>query len=434
MEQLLHYVWQHKLYISPFLTTTEGEGIEVIDPGLHNTDAGPDFFNAKIKINGIVWVGNVEIHTVSSDWMRHGHHQDANYDNVILHVVEKADSMVFTQSGKKIPQTELHIPQQLEENYQTLLKENAYPPCWKIIPKLPFPVINQWLDTLSIERLEQKAERIRKYTENDLGNWERAFFITLARNFGFGINSDAFEEWALHIPLQACGKHRDNIFQIEALFLGQAGLLEEHLVPSYHRENAKKDGYFQKLLCEYQFLSKKFSLTPMSGHRWRFLRLRPQNFPHIRLVQLAQLYCSGKLNLSTATSIDSLEKARSLFASSATPYWQTHYVFGGESAFSEKNLQKSSIDLLVINTVIPILFAYGKHRGNSLLCQKGLELLELIPAENNRFTRIWANIGLPVKTASDSQALIQLQTHYCNKKDCLRCRFGYFYLKQKNNK
>lgn len=433
MERLLHYIWQHKLYDNFPRTSTTGESVEILDPGLHNYDAGPDFFNAKIKINGVVWVGNVEIHKFSSDWTRHGHQTDKNYDNVILHAVEKADTDVYTLSGKKIPQMEISIPKYLEENYQVLLKEDKYPPCWKIIPHLSFLITNQWLDALSIERLEQKTKRIEKYTKNDLGNWEKAFFVTLARSFGFGINSDTFEEWALRLPLHACGKHRDNIFQIETLFLGQAGLLEEDMIPPYYREFANQEGYFKKLKNEYRFLCSKFSLVPIDGTLWRFLRLRPQNFPHIRLVQLAQLYCSGKICLSAIIEAQTLEDILNLFHTSVTPYWRKHYVFGGESAYSEKNLQKASIDLLIINTVVPMLFAYGKHRGKDIYCQKGTDILEQLSAENNRYTRIWADIGLPIKTASDSQALIQLHTHYCNKKDCLRCRFGYFYLKQRQN-
>ena len=434
MERLLHYTWEHKLYmtVSP-LMTTKGQSVTVLDPGLHNDNAGPDFFNAKIKLDDELWVGNVEIHTKSSDWHRHGHQQDENYNNVVLHVVEEADVEVYTASGKQLPQLVIKIPKYIEDNYACLLREDRYPPCWKIIPALPPIVVHQWLDHLCVERLENKTLRINDYVNRLGGDWEKAFFATLARSFGFGINSDTFEEWAFCLPLNACAKHRDNLFQLEVLFLGQAGLLEEELIPAYHLSKAHEEGYFQKLYTEYQYLRHKFLLAPMNGMHWNFLRLRPQNFPHIRIVQLAQLYHSQQVSLSAIMASTSLNDVRKLFSTQVTPYWRTHYVFGGESGPSDKALQQSSVDLIIINTVVPMLFAYGKHRMKEEMYQKGFDLLTQIKAENNRYTRIWAEIGLPVTSASDSQALIQLRTRYCDRKDCLRCRFGYYFLKKINN-
>lgn len=430
MERLLHYTWQHKLYSALPLSTSDGEPVEVLDPGLHNTNAGPDFFNAKIKLNGEIWVGNVEIHTFSSDWMKHRHHLDENYNNVILHVVENADVEVFTSDGKKIPQVIITVPQYVEENYAQLLVADKYPPCASVIPQMPNIIRNQWLDALCIERLEQKTERLNHYADMDKGNWERAFFINLARSFGFGINSDTFEEWALNLPLGACAKHRDDLFQLEAIFLGQAGLLEESMIPSYHLDFALEEGYLTKLQDEYKFLRHKFSLTPMNGMHWRFLRLRPQNFPHIRLVQLAHLYWSQQISISAIQDINTLEDAYKLLSTHVTPYWETHYGFGAESGKSAKNLTKASMNLLIINGIIPTLFAYGKHRQKEVLCHKALQLLVDLRAENNLYTRTWAEIGLPVSTAADSQALIQLRTQYCDRKDCLRCRFGFYFMKK----
>lgn len=430
MEQLLHYTWQHRLFPTEGCRTTEGKKVEIIDPGLHNENAGPDFFNAKIRVEGTVWVGNVEIHTCSSDWNRHGHNRDEKYDNVILHVVEKADVDIFTSDGKKIPQLEISIPVYVRENYVNLLAEGRYPPCWRIIPELPPVVTRQWMDSLCVERLEQKMQRLDNYMSEDVGNWERAFFVTLARSFGFGINSDNFEEWALGIPLMACGKHRDNPFQIEAIFLGQAGLLDDSMILRYHLDQAMKEGYYLALKKEYEFLRKKFSMKPMNGSHWNFLRTRPQNFPHIRLVQLARLFCQGKVSLSSVIDLKSIEEAREILVTQVSPYWETHYTFGGESAPSQKMLRGKSVDLLIINAVVPALFAYGKHRMQEELCQKGFELLEQLKAEDNRYTRIWLETGLAVTTASDSQALLQLRTHYCDRKDCLRCRFGYYFLRR----
>ena len=430
MERLLHYTWAHRLYGASPLVTTDGRRVEIIDPGLHNDNAGPDFFNAKIKIDGEMWAGNIEIHSMSSDWMRHGHQRDANYNNVILHVVEHADTDVWTAAGKQLLQVEIHVPEEVERNYADLLREDKYPPCYKIIPTLPAIAVHQWLDSLSVERLEQKMMRIQGYADRLSGDWENAFFVTLARSFGFGINGDAFEEWAFHIPLQACGKHRDNLFQIEALFLGQAGLLEDDMIPEYHLSFAQEEGYYAKLQGEYHFLRHKFSLTAMNGMHWNFLRLRPQNFPHIRLVQLAQLYCSQQVNLSVIADLADIEEAYKVFDTHVSPYWTTHYGFGAESGFAEKKLQKRSIDLILVNAALPMLFAYGRHRLKQEYCQRAVNLLAMLKAENNRYVRMWSETGLLVATASDSQALIQLKTHYCDRKDCLRCRFGYYYLKR----
>lgn len=430
MEKLLHYVWQHRLYPASLLYTTDGRTLQVIDPGLHNEDAGPDFFNAKVKIDGELWAGGVEIHSFSSDWVRHGHNNDEAYNNIVLHVVEYPDVEIYTLNGVCIPQLQLSIPSYVKKNYDVLLCEERYPHCYRNVAKLPPVIVNQWLNFLCLERLEQKMQRINKRAEAEGGDWEEAFFITLARSFGFGINGDAFEEWAQSFSLSAAGKHRNNQFQIEAFFLGQAGLLEENMLQPYHREKAINEGYFEKVQKEYHFLAHKFSLQPMNSLHWRFLRLRPQNFPHIRLVQLAHLYCSEQVSLSAILDADSLEVVRMLLHTSVTPYWQTHYSFGGESAYSEKSLQSASLDLIIINAVIPMLFAYGRHRQHQDYCDKAVQWLSQLKAENNRYTRIWASSGLPVKSASDSQALIQLRTVYCDRKECLRCRFGYEYLKQ----
>ena len=432
MERLLHYTWEHKLYmtVSP-LMTTKGQSVTVLDPGLHNDNAGPDFFNAKIKLDDELWVGNVEIHTKSSDWHRHGHQQDENYNNVVLHVVEEADVEVYTASGKQLPQLVIKIPKYIEDNYACLLREDRYPPCWKIIPALPPIVVHQWLDHLCVERLENKTLRINDYVNRLGGDWEKAFFATLARSFGFGINSDTFEEWAFCLPLNACAKHRDNLFQLEALFLGQAGLLEEELIPAYHLSKAHEEGYFQKLYTEYQYLRHKFLLAPMNGMHWNFLRLRPQNFPHIRLSQLANLYYQQKTGLEQLVTCETVEQLMEQLSSQVTPYWETHYTFGSVSSRNEKHLAYGSLNLLMINTAIPMLFAYGRHSSKKVLCNRAFDFLEQLKAENNYIIRMWQQVGLPVETAGDSQALIQLKKAYCDRKDCLRCRFGYEYLKRK---
>ena len=433
MEQLLHYCWKHKMWPLGGLETTDGRIVEVIDPGLHNRNAGPDFFNAKVKIGGTLWVGNVEIHDKSGDWYLHGHDKDPHYNNVVLHVVGIADGDVQTQEGNFVPQMVLQVPKYVHENYAELLRTDAYPPCYRIIPDLTRLMVHSWMAALQTERLEQKTIAISERARQAGGSWEDAFFVTMARNYGFGINGDAFEEWARHIPLQSVGKHRDDLFQIEAIFMGQAGLLELEAVPERYQKDALNEGYFAKLRNEYQYLAHKFSLKPMDYKLWRFLRLRPQNFPHIRISQLANLYYQRKISLSALADCRDMAGLAQLLQTQVTPYWETHYTFGSESFRSQKQLSPASINLLIINTGVPMLFAYGRHLMKEELCDRAFDFLEQLKAENNYIIRMWTDVGLEVSSAGDSQALIQLKREYCDKRDCLRCRIGYEYLKRKNH-
>ena len=412
------------------MQTTDGQEVEVIDPGLHNRNSGPDFFNAKVKIGGTLWVGNVEIHDKSSDWYQHGHQQDEHYNNVVLHVVGVADREVQMQSGHFVPQMVLTIPPSVHDNYEELLRTDAYPPCYRIIPNLTRLTIHAWMAALQTERLEQKTIAIQERVKEAGGSWEDAYFQTMARNYGFGINGDAFEEWARHIPLQAVGKHRDDLFQIEAIFMGQAGLLELNTIPAQYQQQALNEGYFAKLRNEYQYLAHKFSLTPMNAQLWRFLRLRPQNFPHIRIAQLANLYYQRKATLSALIDCQDMPAMAAMLRTQVTPYWETHYTFGSESFRNAKHLSPFSINLLMINTCVPMLFAYGRHSMKETLCDRAFDILEQLKAENNHIIRMWKECGLDVKSAGDSQALIQLKREYCDKKECLRCRIGFEYLKR----
>ena len=431
MEQLLHYTWKHKLYPLKELTTNDGQRVEIVDPGLHNRNSGPDFFNAKIRIGSTMWVGNVEIHDKSSDWYQHGHDKDSRYDNVVLHVAAELDTEVMKSNGEYVPQLQLSVPDDVLTHYDELQKTDEYPPCYKVIPDLSALIIHSWMAALQTERLEQKTEAIRQRAERCNGSWEDAYFVTLARNYGFGINGEVFEQWAYNIPLNAVAHHRDDLFQIEAIFMGQAGLLELDSIPEYYQKDALNDGYFAKLRNEYQYLAHKFSMKPIDFKLWRFLRLRPQNFPHIRISQLANLYYQQKAGLSQLIECETLDELKNVLKSQVTPYWETHYTFGSTSPKNEKHLSYGSINLLMINTAIPMLFAYGRHTTKEVLCDKAFDFLEQLKAENNHIIRMWQQVGLPVKTAGDSQALIQLKKEYCDKKECLRCRFGYEYLRRK---
>lgn len=429
MEELLHYVWKHKLLPLGGLHTTDGSVVDVIDPGLHNRNAGPDFFNAKVRIGGTLWVGNVEIHQRSSDWYAHGHDLDARYNNVILHITGMADADVRTEDGRYLPQAVLQVPQEVESHYRELLSTDHYPPCYKIIPTLRPLLIHSWMAALQTERLEQKTQAIKQRALQSDGSWEDAYFQTLARNFGFGINGDAFEQWARCVPLNAVGKHRDNLFQVEAIFMGQAGLLSLDSMPQRHREAAQADSYFNSLANEYKYLAHKFSMTPMDSVLWRFLRLRPQNFPHIRISQLAMLYHERRSGLSELLECRSVDELAKLFSTHVSPYWESHYTFGSESKKSTKQLSEASIRLLVINTAIPMSFAMGRHKQKEELCDRAFDLLEQMKAEKNHIITMWQQCGLTVGNAGDSQALIQLKKEYCDRRDCLRCRFGYEYLR-----
>ncbi len=420
MEQLLHYVWKHKIFPLKELKTTTGQQVEVIDTGLANTDAGPDFFNAKLKLDGVLWIGNIEIHERSSDWFKHGHHADAGYNSVILHIASEIDTEISRSNGERIPQIQLICPEAVRTNYKELLETDSYPPCYRIIPSLPPFTAHSWMTALQMERFEQKATLLNERLKRCQGNWEDAFFITLARNFGFGLNGDAFETWAHRLPFRAVDKHRNDLFQIEAIFFGQAGILED----------SDGDGYYLRLKKEYTYLQHKFGLIPMDASLWRFLRLRPANFPHIRIAQLACLYHRAYGLLSRIMETETLQGVRDILKGGTSEYWLTHYTFGGSSPSRPKTLSNTSLDLLIINTVVTFLYAYGLHKGNRVLCARAGSFLEELKAENNYITRMWEQCGMKASNAADSQALIQLKKEYCDKKKCLYCRIGCEYLKR----
>lgn len=431
MEQLLHYVWKHKLFPIAELHTVDGRCVEVVDVGLHNVHAGPDFFNAKVRIGGTMWVGNVEIHDKASDWFQHGHDRDTRYDNVVLHIVGKADAQAVNSKGKAIDQLVLAVPDSLVQHYGELQRADRYPPCHQIVGELPKLMVHSWLAALQTERLEQKTATILQRLDRLRGSWEATYFATLARNFGFGVNGDAFEQWAEVLDLQAVGHHRNDLFQIEAIFFGQAGLLHPQSIPERYRAQAQADEYYQSLRSEYQYLRHKFSLAEMDYQLWRFLRLRPQNFPHMRISQLAQLYHRQQASLAHVLDCKEVNPLRRLLRTAVTPYWQDHYLFGAPSRHQYKQLTLKSVDLIVINTVVPVLFAYGRQQGREQLCDRAFHFLEQLRAEQNHIVRTWHDCGIDVRTAADSQALVQLNNAYCERKDCLRCRIGYEYLKRR---
>ena len=428
MEELLHYVWKHKIFPLHAMTTVDGRLVEVIDPGLHNHGSGPDFFNAKVRIGGQLWIGNVEIHVRASDWFRHHHHIDQAYKNVVLHVVAQSDADIPLpgSSSQLIPQMVLSIPDNVRHNYSSLSTNDFYPRCRDVVRTSPHLTIHSWLSALQVERLEDRSISIKERWERLNRNWDDTLFVTIARNFGFGKNGDAFERWACSFSLISIGKHRDSLLQVEAMFFGQAGLLEE--------ERPELDDYYSRLRSEYNFLRHKFGLSPISPSLWTW-KVRPENFPEIRLAQLAHLYHSGGLSLSRLLNASDLDQISNLFSTCASGYWRTHYNFKGNksSMAADKALSKSSLDLVVINSVVPFLFTYGRYKGEDSLCDRAFDLMESMKPEKNSYITKWESAGVTCHSAADSQALMQLSKNYCEKHNCLRCRFGYEYIKRTPN-
>ncbi|GBU06845.1 hypothetical protein AwDysgo_01760 [Bacteroidales bacterium] len=439
MEALLHYVWKHKLYANVSLISSDGSPITVIDPGMHNTDAGPDFFNAKIKIGSQMWVGNIEMHTYASQWNKHQHQKDKAYNSVILHVVEYVDvDVVKTQSGQVLVQLALEIPPAIKENYANLIQKDSPLPCAQKIRDIPEIFITDWKNALLTERLEKKTEQIFAILEEYKQDWGQAFYITLARNFGFGINNDAFERLARSLPLKIILKHSDSVLQVEALFFGQAGLLadnnEDNNDDNEDNNNKEEDQYAIALSKEYAFLKNKYSLQPLEGYLFKNLRIRPNNFPHIKIAQLAALIKSQPFLFSKIMETTEIADLKKLFLSQLHPYWLTHYNFSKSGRAREKNIGLSGLNIILINTLVPMLFAFGKKRADQVFMQRALTIIESLKEEQNSVTQLFANAGVKIHNAGDSQALIQLKREYCEKKKCLYCRIGHkVLLKSLNN-
>ncbi len=417
-ERLLHYIWQHKLFMRFAQQTTDGRSVEVIDVGRLNTDGGPDFFNAKIKIDGQIWAGNVEIHINSSDWYNHHHDQDATYDSIVLHVVMRADREVLRTDGLPITQCELKIPDGIQHKYLDWLVAETFIPCQNDIASVPKIYIEDWKSSLLADRFLKKTRTINDLLAMYDNSWEEIFYITLAHYFGFHTNGLPFELLAKQTPLAYIGKHRDNLFQLEAMLFGQAGMLAEPNKPT------EKDDYFCSLQREYHFLQKKFNLTPIDGSLWKRLRMRPDNFPTVRIAEFAALLNKSDHLFATLLGAETIAEMQKILEVRTSDYWDTHYQFNQASITHAKHLGKHAINTLIINVVIPFLFAYGLDREQVSLEQRAEVLLDKLPAELNSIIKNWENIGLEVKSAADSQALIHLHEHYCSDHKCLHCRIA----------
>lgn len=420
MEKLMQYVWKHRLWRSEDMVTNTGKKVRVVDPGLLNTDAGPDFFNAKIEIDGHMWVGNVEMHYRATDWKRHHHDSDKAYDSVILHVVAKDDAPVRRTNGELIPQLVLEVSPQFNVDYASLVGATIEVPCATKIKQVPHLTIVEWVEGLAFERLHGKVERIHQLLDSFNGSWEDVCYVTLARNFGFGINNDAFERLARRTPLRLLGKHSDSVLQIEALLFGQADMLDA--------QKPGMDSYYNQLCTEYAFLSNKFQLTPMEKESWKLFRIRPQNFPYRRIAMLAQFIEGGFRMMNRILEAEGEKEMRALFEVELSGYWTKHYTFGKPNDRATATLSRSSIDIILINTVAPLLYAYGELTGNYEMTDKAIKLLEDLRAESNSIVSHFVAYGIDCPDALTSQALVQLKREYCDARKCIYCKIGHHLL------
>lgn len=418
MEKLMHYVWQHKLWTGADMTTVDGHRLRVIDPGLHNNDAGPDFFNAKIIIGDRLWCGNVEIHVRASDWMRHNHHNDPAYDSVILHVVAVDDMRICRSDGREIDQTVMTCAPDFSRRYAELVDSGDADrlSCADELQSVPSIYISDWLTSLGYERLNDKSDRITALVERFNGSWADALYVTLARALGFGVNSDAFERLALATPLHCLMRHRDSQVTVEGTLFGQAGFLDNPPDTSH---------YVQRMQQEYEFMCSKFGLQRPQSLGWRMARMRPNNFPHRRIATLASLITGGFRIGSDIFSVATEDDARSLFDISLTGYWSRRYNFTAESSPTVKALSQDSVTVLIINVVAPMLYAYGLAYGDTAMRERAVTLLHSLAAERNSVVRLCQDAGMACDNAFTSQAMIQLRRAYCEPRKCLYCRIGH---------
>lgn len=413
-EEFLHFIWQHKLYSHKDLFTPEGQKIEIINPGEYNSNAGPDFFNAKIKIGNTLWAGNVEVHLDEDDWKNHGHHMDKAYDNVILHVVDRLSTKAKRTNGEIIPTLKINYNSLVQEEYQNLRLSKSWLACADKLNSINSFELTMWFERMLIERLENKSKDIEAVLKQTANNWDETFYRMLFRSFGFGVNGQPFELLAQSIPLTVLLKYADNINLVEALLYGQAGFLE-----------SVKDEYLIQLKKDYEFLKQKHQLKPIDNFLWKFLRLRPSNFPTIRLSQLSVLLVSLKGRFGEVLNTEGLDQVKQHLNVETSVYWENHYLPDKSTVKKKKFLGEKSQNVIIINTIIPMLFSFGKICGNEDVKNKALAWLSLLDPENNNLINEWKSRKISVKNAGDSQALIYLSKNYCKSKKCLHCRIGH---------
>jgi hypothetical protein len=423
-EAFLSFVWKYRLYDTN-LQTTSGEPVTVIKTGEQHKNSGPDFFNARIRIGETLWAGNVEIHVKASDWYRHHHQSNQAYSNVILHVVYEADSIIVVNDTSSIPTVSLNncIDELVYQRYRKLTASDLKIPCSRHMKDIPPTIMISWLDRMLVERLETKSAGIEHALLANNGDWEDAFYQMLARNFGFGINGEPFEMLARVLPRHIIRRHADDPLQVEALLFGQAGFLDSDF----------KDEYPLKLKHEFEFLRKKYLLEPMQKHHWKFLRMRPVNFPTIRISQFASLIVRYGTLFNSIRNTTTMDEITDMFEVKTSSYWNDHFIFDKLTKFAPRFLGLDSARNIIINTIAPYLFYYGKNRGDGLSCEKSFSLLQSLPSESNSILNQWKELGIKADNAFEGQALLHLYKNYCSHKNCLNCSIGKSILKISSN-
>lgn len=420
-EAFLHFVWKYQIY-NLFAKTTENLPVEVLKTGRHNTDAGPDFSNARIKIGETTWAGNVEIHIKSSDWHVHKHQEDDAYTNIILHVVFEDDQIIYDRNGNIIPTMELKgiINENVYKRYFYYINNQLWIPCEKDIVQVNQITIKGWMERLFVERMERKVQVLQTLFAHNGNSLNETFYHVLAGNFGFKTNEQPFLILSRLLPISILGKHKNSYFQIEAMLYGCSGMLNGDF----------KDDYPNQLLQEFKFLQKKYGLTTMESHLWKFLRLRPTNFPSIRISQLAALIYKSENLLSKILDETNVDNVKSFFNVKASAYWDDHYNFDKSSKKISKSLGENATENLILNTVVQFLFFYAKLKGEQRYRDRAIDFMfALKPEKNNIITR-WALIGLDAQNALESQGLIELKNNYCKRKQCLNCAIGTSLLRE----
>ncbi len=421
-ENFLHFVWRTGRFEQQQLRTTAGHSISLFRRGIYDGHAGPDFTNAHLRIGDTVWHGHIEMHVFASEWYQHKHQDDPNYDGTVLHVVWEEDQPVFRRDSTRLPCLELKrlIHPSLLGQYQRLIQDGNGIPCKFRLSEIPELVKSSMLDRVLIERLEHKADRIHHLLGQQDGDWEQTTFITLAHGLGIPVNAEPMEQLARQIPLRILQRYRHNPQQIEAMIFGMSGLLNDNT----------NEGYPQQLREEYQFILQKHNLTALSASRWKYLRMRPISFPDLRLARLAGLVVHHENWLANILYAANAREWMNSLEVGLHPYWTTHYRLGNTSPPRAKTLGKDMAHTLVINVMIPILYAYGRTRGESTWQEKALELLSTLRSERNAITKIWAQYGMKLESAADSQALLELKQAYCIKRRCLHCALGCHLIKK----
>jgi hypothetical protein len=417
-EAFLHYIWQFQYFDKHELQTTSGDPIQIFNPGNRNSHAGPDFQNARMKIGSMEWIGSAEIHIQASGWTDHKHDRDASYENVVLHVVWKNDKPVRRSDGSLLPTLELinRVEDKFFVNYQRLVNSPETIPCTPFLTQVNELTTHAMMDKVLIDRLESKATKVAEIRNKTYNDWQETCYQLLAKSFGFKVNEDPFQQLAQLLPYKVLRKHADKLLHIEALLFGQAGFLEE--------EN--DDEYYRLLKREYNLLRQKYKLSDrrLSKAQWKFLRLRPANFPTIRLAEFASLLHARPSLFSMILEAESYPALVSIFSVQQSKYWTCHYTFFNMSKEPVSFLGDSSIAMIIINAVVPLLVAYGKSRDDQRYVDRAVVILQQAPGESNTIINQWKKLGVRSKSAFDSQALIELQNNYCVKKRCLDCTIG----------